>query len=81
MASRKNLKKNIKGAIDFLFVISVMIDQKNDDKMYDIINKMTDLVVRISHTEPGKAKEYYKNLRKEYNDCLEEVNGLIKEAA
>lgn len=81
MASRKLLKKNIKGAIDFLFVISVMIDQKNDEKMFAIIDKMADLVARISHTEPGNAKEYYKNLKKEYNECLQQVNELVKEAA
>ena len=81
MASRRILKKNIKGAIDFLFIISVMVDQKNDDKMYGIIDKMTDLVSRISHTEPGMAKEYYKNIKKEYNECLVLVNDLIKDVA
>jgi hypothetical protein len=81
MASRRKLKKSIKGAIDFIFYISVIVDQKNSDKIYDIIDKMSELVARISVTEPGNVKGYYKAIIKEYNECLKEVNAIITEEA
>jgi len=73
MASRKNLKKAIKficeGMLTDCLVLS-LIEDTNKEELQRIISEIyvlrNDMVTRISHTEPGAVKLYYKKLVEEF---------------
>lgn len=69
MASRKELKKNINYIAGELFteclVNSLYVPrtdkQKADELMAEILKMQDEFISRISHTEPGNVKGFYKN--------------------
>lgn len=81
MASRKDLKKGINYIIGELFTECVFISlslpeadkAKADKVMTDILNMQDDFVSRISHTEPGNVKGFYKKLREDFNKRVDEI--------
>lgn len=81
MASRKVLKKNVNYIAGELFteclVNSMYVpgtDKKKADELMGEILKMQDeFVSRISHTEPGNVKGYYKKFRSDFNAKVEEI--------
>lgn len=81
MASRKVLKKNVNYITGELFaeclVNSMCVpgtDKKKADELMGEILKMQDeFVSRISHTEPGNVKGYYKKFRSDFNAKVEEI--------
>lgn len=84
MASRRKLKKNVNYITGELFteclIHSMYVPgtdkKKADELMTEIMFMQDDFVNRISHTEPGNVKVFYKKFRKDFND---RVNGIIDE--
>lgn len=82
MASRKNLKKNINYIAGELFteclVHSMYVPgtdkEKADELMAEILKMQDEFVSRISHTEPGNVKGFYKKFREDFN---KEVDAII----
>ena len=89
MASRKTLKKGINYIVGELFTECVYISltlpeadkAKADKVMTDILDMQDDFVSRISHTEPGNVKGFYKKLREDFNarvSSILEAMGQLK---
>ena len=72
MASRRELKKNVNYIAGELFtecLINSMFIPGTDKVM-----KMQDeFVTRISHTEPGNVKGFYKKFRADFNAKVNEI--------
>ena len=47
--------------------------QAADELIVDLLRIDNDFNARISHTEPGKAKEYYRTLIKDFQKQISEV--------
>lgn len=84
MASRKNLKQNIKYICGELFADCValrMCEQAENDVldtiMQDIITMNVEYVSRISHTEKGNVKGYYRKLKEEFSKKTSEISERI----
>ena len=81
MASRKELKKNVNYIAGELFteclVNSLYVpgtDKKRADSVMAEILKMQDeFISRISHTEPGNVKGFYKKFRLDFNAKVDEI--------
>lgn len=81
MASRRELKKNVNYIAGELFsecLINSMFvpgtdKAKADALMGDILSMQTDFVSRISHTEPGNVKGFYKKFRSDFNTKVNEI--------
>ena len=86
MASRRKLKKNVKYFMDDLAtdcliqeMLNPEVDSTKIDKLLErIMLSRREFVSRISHTQPGNVKGYYKQFR---NDFSEEVTDIIAELA
>lgn len=81
MANRRTLKKNINYICAELAAecVALMI-YKPDVPIEDIDNLMRriadlrrDFVSRISHTEPGATKEFYRKLRADFNAQTDDI--------
>lgn len=85
MASRKELKKNVNYIVGELFseclVNSMFIPgadkAKADELMVQILSVQDEFISRISHTEPGNVKGFYKKFRKDFNDKVNEIIDAI----
>lgn len=81
MASRRQLKKNVNYIAGELFsecLINSMFvpgtdKVKADALMGEILSMQNDIVSRISHTEPGNVKGFYKKLRTDFNAKVNEI--------
>lgn len=81
MASRRQLKKNVNYIAGELFsecLINSMFvpgtdKAKTDALMGEILSMQNDIVSRISHTEPGNVKGFYKKLRTDFNAKVNEI--------
>ena len=81
MASRRNLKKEISYVIGDLFTECLIYkelvpgtDKEAAEKLIvDLLRIDNEFITRISHTEPGKAKEYYRALIKDFQKEISEV--------
>ncbi|HXK75858.1 MAG TPA: hypothetical protein PLK40_05240 [Bacteroidaceae bacterium] len=88
MASRRNLKKGISYVMGELFTETVTfrnyipgIDpEKADAVLGKILAAHEDFIMRISHTEPGNVKGYYKKFGEDFhviiNEILQDMNNL-----
>ena len=82
MANRKDLKKAINYIAGELFTECIICSlnlseegkQKADKVMTDILNMQNEFISRISHTEPGNVKGFYKKLRE---DVSPQVDGIV----
>ena len=78
MASRKDLKKEIQYIAGDLFLAS-LIEGVNREVIIEAVHNVLGLIPRISHTQPGKVKGYYKKLHEDLNKEIEIVaNELAK---
>ena len=85
MASRRNLKKNVNYIAGELFseclVNSMFVPGtdkvKADELMNEILLMQTDFVNRISHTEPGNVKGFYKKFHVDFNAKVNEIIDAI----
>lgn len=81
MASRKNLKKNVNYIASELFaeclVNSLYVPgtdkAKADELMSTILNMQDEFISRISHTQPGNVKGYYKKFNEDFNAKVDEI--------
>jgi len=81
MASRRNLKKDISYVIGDLFTECLIYKElvpgtdKNaaDELIIELLKIDDEFTTRISHTEPGNAKQYYRTLYKDFNECIAQV--------
>lgn len=87
MANRKQLKKSIKMITGDLFADCVALsmcqqaDQsKLDELMKEIIALHTDYVARISHTEKGCEREFYRKLKAEFTSKVNDLSDRIVKA-
>lgn len=81
MASRKALKKNVNYIMGELFmeclVQSLYVPgtdkKKADELMGKILGVQDEFVSRISHTEPGNVKGFYKKFLSDFNAKVKEI--------
>lgn len=81
MASRRQLKKNVNYIAGELFaeciVNSILIPgtdkNKADNVMGEILKMQDEFLSRISHTEPGNVKGFYKKFRTDFNAKVNEI--------
>lgn len=81
MASRKNLKKDISYVIGDLFTECLIYKElvpgtdreAADSLLVDLLKIDNEFTTRISHTEPGAAKQFYRAFYKDFNDRIQEV--------
>lgn len=81
MASRKNLKKNVNYIAGELFaecmVNSLFVPgtdkKKADELLGEILAMQDEFISRISHTEPGNVKGFYKKFRSDFNAKVDEI--------
>lgn len=81
MASRRNLKKDINYIIGDIFTECLIYKElvpgtdkeAADALIVDLLRIDNDFTARISHTEPGKAKEYYRALVKDFQKEITQV--------
>ena len=79
MASRKDLKKNIQYIAGDLFMAS-LVDGVNREIVVESVHNVLDLIPRISHTDPGNVKGFYKKLREDLNKEIEKVSAELAKA-
>lgn len=81
MASRRELKKNVNYIAGELFseclINSMFVPGTDKAKanalMEEILSIQTDFVNRISHTEPGNVKGFYKKFSTDFNAKINEI--------
>ncbi|MCI7070908.1 MAG: hypothetical protein MR982_08115 [Bacteroides pyogenes] len=86
MASRRQLKKNVNYIAGELFteclVNSMFIPgtdkEKDDELMNEILKMQDDFICRVSHTEPGNVKGFYKKFRQDFNAKVNEIIDAIE---
>ena len=72
MASRRQLKKQISYIASDLFLAS-LVEGVNREAVVGAIHNILGLIPRISHTQPGNVKAYYKKLREDLNKEIQVV--------
>lgn len=80
MASRRKLKKQISYIAGDLFLAS-LVEGVNREVVVGAIHNILELVPRISHTQPGNVKGYYKNLREALNKEIQVVADELNKSA
>ena len=81
MANRRQLKKSVNYIVGELFAECLMNSlyipgtdkAKADALMGDILTVQDDFISRVSHTEPGNVKQYYKKFREDFNKKTDEI--------
>lgn len=85
MASRRELKKNVNYIAGELFseclVNSMFVPgtdkEKADKLMGEVLAMQDEFISRISHTEPGNVKGFYKKFRSDFNAKVNEIIDAI----
>ena len=85
MASRRELKKTVNYISGELFsecLINSMFvpgtdKAKADQLMAEILKMQDKFISRISHTEPGNVKGFYKKFRSDFNAKVNEIIDAI----
>lgn len=81
MAKRRELKKKVNYIASELFmeclVNKLYVPGTDPDKADKLLGKILDMqndyLSRISHTEPGNAKNYYKKLQADFDTKVQEI--------
>ncbi|MDD6890709.1 MAG: hypothetical protein PUD47_01245 [Bacteroidales bacterium] len=81
MASRKNLKKNVNYITETIAGLCIVTTLENQGEKSDnaakqfmrIMNLRQDIIRRISHTEPGNTKGFYKKLQNDFNTEVQDI--------
>ena len=84
MANRRDLKKSVNFIAGELFAECLVLAKyvpgvdsaKADELMSRILNFQDEFVSRISHTEPGSVKAFYRKFKQDFN---EQVGGILDE--
>ncbi len=77
MASRRALKKSIFYIAEGVMFVA-MVDKIDRNVISEAIQNILNLIPRISHTEPGNAKLYYKKLKEELSNELTKVSVALE---
>ncbi len=87
MANRKRLKKSIKIVTGELFADCVALSlcqQGNEEKLQGIMAEIlvlhNDYVARISHVEKGSERLFFRKLRSEFTEKVNNISDRIVEA-
>ncbi|MGL5262358.1 MAG: hypothetical protein ACRC9P_08240 [Bacteroides sp.] len=81
MASRRILKKSVKSITNELMTDCLILDYLNPEvdsaKIDEILSQIYQLkmeyVSRISHTEPGNPKKYYRQFREDFSNEITNI--------
>lgn len=81
MANRRDLKKSVNYIVSELFTECMVHalyvpgtdKQKADELLGEILNIQDEFLSRISHTEPGNVKGFYKKFQEDFNARTEAV--------
>ena len=80
MASRRDLKKSIHYiANDLLF--AAIIEGVNREVIFEAVTNVLNLIPRISHTQPGNVKGYYKKIYEELDKQIQIVSDEVEKSA
>ena len=79
MASRRKLKKQISYIASELFLAS-LVEGVDRQAVVEAIHNVLELIPRISHTQPGNVKGYYKKLREDLNKEIQVVSDALNAA-
>jgi hypothetical protein len=80
MASRRDLKKSIHYiANDLLF--AAIIEGVNREVIFEAVTNVLNLIPRISHTQPGNVKGYYKKIYEELDKQIQIVSDEVENSA
>ena len=79
MASRRKLKKQISYIAGDLFLAS-LVEGVNREAVINATHNVLNLIPRISQTQPGNVKGYYKNLREALNKEIQVVSDALNAA-
>ena len=79
MASRRKLKKQISYIAGDLFLAS-LVEGVNREAVINATHNVLNLIPRISHTQPGNVKGYYKSLREALNKEIQVVSDALNAA-
>ena len=87
MASRKNLKKNVNYITETIAGLCIVASLENQGEKSEaasrlflqVMNLRNDIISRISHTEPGKTKEFYKKLQNDFNSQVQDILQQLSE--
>ena len=80
MASRRDLKKSIHYiANDLLF--AAIIEGVNREVIFEAVTNVLNLIPRISHTQPGNVKGYYKKIYEELDKQMQIVSDELEKSA
>lgn len=80
MASRRDLKKKISYIAGDLFLAS-LVEGVNRETIIEAIHRVLALIPRISHTQPGNVKGYYKKLHEDLNKEILIVSDELNKTA
>lgn len=81
MANRRNLKKNVNYIASELFMECVVMNkyvpgtnkEQADELMGKILKMQDEFLSRISHTEPGNVKGFYKKFHADFQAQVQEI--------
>ena len=80
MASRRDLKKSIHYiANDLLF--AAIIEGVNREVIFEAVTNVLNLIPRISHTQPGNVKGYFKKIYEELDKQIQIVSDELANSA
>lgn len=84
MASRRELKKSVNYIAGELFaecLVSSMSEKTDKKKADEILTRILvlqdEFISRLSHTEPGNVKGFYKKFRDDFNAKVNEIIDAI----
>ena len=80
MASRRKLKKQISYIAGDLFLAS-LVEGVNREAIVEAIHNVLGLIPRISHTQPGNVKGYYKKLYEDLDKQIQVVADEVNKSA
>ena len=76
MASRRKLKKEISYIAGDLFLVS-LLEGVNREVVIEATHNVIELIPRISHTQPGNVKGYYKKINEELDNAIKTVSAEL----
>ena len=77
MASRRKLKKQISYIAGDLFLAS-LVEGINREVIIEATHEVIGLIPRISHTQLGNVKGYYKKLREDLDKAIAKVSAELE---
>jgi hypothetical protein len=80
MASRRDLKKSIYYIADDL-LFAAIVEGVNREVIFEAVNNVLNLIPRISHTQPGNVKGYYKKIYEELDKQIQIVSDELEKSA